>query len=102
MTPEQATDPGYWSEQLRHTVRFDENLAHALALSCPVLLEVGPGRTLGTLARTHPAADRDAAVLATLGGAGEPDPLPETLAAAWVRGLPVDLAAVADLVDEVS
>ncbi|MGW1188241.1 acyltransferase domain-containing protein [Streptomyces sp. NPDC002559] len=100
LTAEQATDPAYWSGQLRHTVRFDENLANALALPGPVLIEVGPGRSLGTLGRTHPAAGRDTGVLATLGAPGEPDPFARALAGAWVRGLPVDLSVVAELSED--
>ncbi|HSS49662.1 MAG TPA: beta-ketoacyl synthase N-terminal-like domain-containing protein, partial [Thermoanaerobaculia bacterium] len=49
----EATDPEYWVRHLRHAVRFAEGLA-ALAVLDGVLLEVGPGRTLGTLARQHP------------------------------------------------
>jgi malonyl CoA-acyl carrier protein transacylase/NAD(P)-dependent dehydrogenase (short-subunit alcohol dehydrogenase family) len=54
---EDATDPAYWVRQLRETVRFSEGLAEVLKESDRILLEVGPGRTLATLARLHP--DRD-------------------------------------------
>ncbi len=49
ITADEARDPGYWGRHLRNTVRFSEALA---ALSEPprLLLEVGPGRTLATLA----------------------------------------------------
>ncbi|HEV7506854.1 MAG TPA: non-ribosomal peptide synthase/polyketide synthase [Thermoanaerobaculia bacterium] len=53
ITAAEATDPGYWVRHLRHTVRFADGLATLAALG-GVLLEVGPGRTLGTLARQHP------------------------------------------------
>jgi len=53
ITAAEATDPGYWVRHLRHTVRFADGLATLAALD-GVLLEVGPGRTLGTLARQHP------------------------------------------------
>ena len=46
----EATDPKYWSRQLRQTVRFGAGLAEVLKLSEPMLLEVGPGRTLSNLA----------------------------------------------------
>lgn len=57
--PEEATDPHYWARHLRETTRFADNLATVLqgaretasASSDPILLEVGPGRMLGTLAR---------------------------------------------------
>ncbi|WP_124727925.1 non-ribosomal peptide synthetase/type I polyketide synthase [Staphylospora marina] len=51
ITAEQATDPDYWVTHLRETVRFGDGVA-AIAESGPsILLEVGPGQTLGTLAR---------------------------------------------------
>ena len=47
----EARDPDYWVAQLRGTVRFDQGLRTLLAEPHRVLLEVGPGRTLGSLAR---------------------------------------------------
>ncbi len=60
ITDAEATDPGYWARHLRETVRFAEGLealmARADAGDRPrILLEVGPGQALGTLARQHPA-----------------------------------------------
>lgn len=51
MTADEATDPRYWGRQLRHTVRFADGMAVLLADAGGVLLEVGAGQTLGTLAR---------------------------------------------------
>ena len=50
----QATDPDYWVRHLRHTVRFRDNLHILLQQEAAVLLEVGPGNTLSTLAQQHP------------------------------------------------
>jgi phthiocerol/phenolphthiocerol synthesis type-I polyketide synthase E len=47
----EARDPDYWVAQLRGTVRFEQGLRTLLADPHRVLLEVGPGRTLGSLAR---------------------------------------------------
>ena len=52
--PGEATDPGYWAQHLRRTVRFADALLELLADPGDLLLEVGPGRTLTTLARRHP------------------------------------------------
>jgi acyl transferase domain-containing protein len=53
LTDVQARDPGYWVRHLRDTVRFADGLA-TLALDADrVLLEVGPGRTLASLARAR-------------------------------------------------
>ncbi len=50
ITDAQARDPRYWAEQLRRPVRFGDGLATVMAAGAPVLLEVGPGHTLGRLA----------------------------------------------------
>jgi amino acid adenylation domain-containing protein len=51
ITAEQATDPEYWARQIRATVRFADGLAALTAEPDRLLLEVGPGNTLTTLAR---------------------------------------------------
>ena len=61
ITAEQATDPGYWAEHLRGTVRFGDGLAE---LESHLLLEVGPGTTLSTLANERPG--RETRALASL------------------------------------
>jgi acyl transferase domain-containing protein/aryl carrier-like protein len=50
---EEATDPNYWTHHFRRAVRFDDCLRTVLSDSGRMLLEVGPGNTLGTLARRH-------------------------------------------------
>jgi amino acid adenylation domain-containing protein len=47
----EATNPKYWTNHLRATVRFSEAMETALALEDIVLLEVGPGRALTTLSQ---------------------------------------------------
>jgi phthiocerol/phenolphthiocerol synthesis type-I polyketide synthase E len=49
--PEEATDPAYWARHLRGTVRFSDNLAELLRNPGNLLVEVGPGNVLTTLAR---------------------------------------------------
>jgi amino acid adenylation domain-containing protein len=62
LTDAQATDPEYWAQHLRHTVRFAEALDTLGSLASPLLLEVGPGSVLAGLARPH-LGTRAAAVL---------------------------------------
>jgi amino acid adenylation domain-containing protein len=51
-----ATSATYWARHLRGTVRFSDALHGVRALADqPVLLEVGPGTSLASLARLHPA-----------------------------------------------
>src|SRR6185312_4697330 len=64
--PEEATDPAYWVSHLRHPVRFSAGLATLATLEHAALLEVGPGRTLLTLARNHPAVPTAWPVVASL------------------------------------
>jgi len=52
---EQATDPTYWAKHLRSTVRFADCLAKIYEKPGNVLLELGPGNVLTSLARQHPA-----------------------------------------------
>jgi acyl transferase domain-containing protein/SAM-dependent methyltransferase len=51
ITAAEATDPGYWRSHLRETVRFGEGLVRLVAEPDTVLLEVGPGHALASLAR---------------------------------------------------
>ncbi len=53
LTPGQATDPGYWVQHLRSTVRFADCVETVLADGEYVFLEIGPGRTLTSLANAQ-------------------------------------------------
>jgi acyl transferase domain-containing protein/thioesterase domain-containing protein/aryl carrier-like protein len=61
----EATDPAYWVKHLRNTVRFGDGIATVLAHDpARALVEIGPGRTLSSLAR---AAEKKApAITSTL------------------------------------
>jgi acyl transferase domain-containing protein len=54
ITQAEATDPMYWTMQIRRPVRFHTARQELAQNPGHILLEVGPGRTLGTLAR-HPS-----------------------------------------------
>lgn len=51
LTDTEATNPMYWVNHLKNTVRFADAMDTAFELEDYVLLEVGPGQTLTTLAR---------------------------------------------------
>jgi amino acid adenylation domain-containing protein len=51
ITAGQATDPAYWARHLRGTVRFADGIAELMREPGRVLLEVGPGNALATLAK---------------------------------------------------
>jgi amino acid adenylation domain-containing protein/non-ribosomal peptide synthase protein (TIGR01720 family) len=66
ITSAEATDPNYWATHLRQTVRFASGLQTVLEDSTRILLEVGPGRTLSTLAKQHPNKVAEHLVLSSL------------------------------------
>ncbi|HVH13091.1 MAG TPA: type I polyketide synthase, partial [Longimicrobium sp.] len=66
ITEEQAVDPRYWAEHLRGAVRFDDGLRVLMEEPDRILVEVGPGRSLATLARRHPSRDPRQVVLTLL------------------------------------
>src|SRR5439155_4230198 len=59
ITRGEATNPAYWAMHANHTARFSNALHELWQFKNPILLEAGPGRTLGVLAMQHP--DRQAA-----------------------------------------
>jgi len=54
ITRRDATNPSYWAMHANHTARFSDALQELWRLDDPILLEAGPGRTLGMLAMQHP------------------------------------------------
>ncbi|HZN45530.1 MAG TPA: KR domain-containing protein, partial [Nitrospiraceae bacterium] len=54
ITRDEATNSGYWAMHANHTARFSDALHHMWQLNDPILLDAGPGRTLGVLAMQHP------------------------------------------------
>nr|WP_246259535.1 acyltransferase domain-containing protein [Streptomyces typhae] len=86
------TDPEHWVRHLRGTVRFDAGLARLRERDPRLVLEVGPGTTLTTLARAqglpravpltrHPLEERDDREVLLAG-----------LARAWEAVIDVDLS----------
>lgn len=56
----------YWASHCRDVVRFSDALATVTAQSKPVLLEIGPGRTLSTFVMQGLPKDRHAGAIASL------------------------------------
>ena len=97
LRPEEATSPDYWVSHLRSTVRFADCLGTLLAGGERVLLEVGPGRTLSSLARQHPDAPLNYPVFPSLRHPDEKVSDREFLTNAfgrlWCAGVNVDWSA---------
>ena len=66
ITDKEATNPNYWGRHLRYTVLFAEGLQHLLQEPARILIEIGPGRTLTTLARQHADCKAEQVVLSSL------------------------------------
>src|SRR5262249_24941687 len=96
--PEQATDPAYWAAHIRSAVRFGPGLATLGATEGQVLVEVGPGSTLVTLAKQYRATASWGALAQTVRGPTAKDAdrkqLLSALAEIWTAGASVDWAAI--------
>ncbi|HEX5598094.1 MAG TPA: SDR family NAD(P)-dependent oxidoreductase [Micromonosporaceae bacterium] len=99
-TAELVTDPGYWAEHMCRPVQFTACLAAALKRTGSALLEIGPGRSLGAMARSHPDCDRSRwpLIIPTVPGAGEDGAsgaraLATALAELWLTGVDIDWPA---------
>ncbi|MBV9788909.1 MAG: acyltransferase domain-containing protein, partial [Chloroflexi bacterium] len=93
----EATDPRYWGRQLRAPVNFTGGLETLFAEADQALLEVGPGRTLSTFARQHPAK-RQQPILQSLRHPQERQTdqalMLATLGKLWLAGVRIDWKGV--------
>jgi len=94
LTEEEATDPGYWARHIRGTVRFAAGVGELLADESRLLLEVGPGNTLTTLARRHSARTDDQPVIPSTRHPKDGDDdltfLLKSLGQLWIAGAAID------------
>ena len=94
ITEEQATSPSYWVKHLRQTVRFADGVRELLKEPNCVLLEVGPGHTLGGLARQNNDPDAPRPIISSGRGpqAQETDTasLLNAVGALWLLGVEID------------
>jgi acyl transferase domain-containing protein len=94
ITAEQATDPSYWTMHLREAVRFCDARKELAQLSDHILLEVGPGNTLTTLAKHPSYGATNQVVLSSLGHVLEDHQdvasMLNTLGRLWLEGVTVD------------
>ncbi len=94
ITAAEATDPSYWVRHVRQTVHFAAGLDELVKEPDWILLEVGPGTTLRTLAQQYPGRDAAQTVLASLPHVHDPRPamraVLQTLGQLWSHGVNVD------------
>jgi len=91
ITEKEAADPGYWARHFRQPVRFSAGVRELRNDSSAILLEVGPGNVLSTLARQHTDFSADQMIVSSLadGFSGEGDSLAlmNALGSLWVGGV---------------
>ncbi len=96
--PALVATPQYWLDHLRQPVRFSDSLHALLQSDIGCLVEVGPGHTLSSFARQHPAwQDRHLAVATIRHPRAQEDDLRfllRQLGILWTHGLPIDPLAL--------
>ncbi|WP_430233321.1 SDR family NAD(P)-dependent oxidoreductase [Nitrosomonas communis] len=94
ITPQEAIDPHYWGQHVRGTVRFNDGLHTLMADPAQVLVEVGPGETLTTLAQRHPLANPGQLILSSLPHPNKSHSAQKhlylTLGKLWLNGVAID------------
>ncbi|MEG4589522.1 beta-ketoacyl synthase N-terminal-like domain-containing protein [Microcoleus sp. MOSTC5] len=94
ITATEATNPSYYAQHLRQTVRFADGLQQLLKDQNQILLEVGPGRTLNTLAKQHPNKGPEQIVISSLRHPQDQNSdlafLLTTLGKLWLGGVQID------------
>ncbi|MBD2515130.1 SDR family oxidoreductase [Nostoc sp. FACHB-973] len=91
ITATEATNPKYWARHLRQPVRFNLGISELLKQPERILLEVGPGRTLSSLAKQH---QTDVITLTSIRHPQEQQSdvgfLVNTLGRLWLVGIQID------------
>ncbi len=98
ITAEEACSPSYWANHCRHTVRFSAAVHTLLSRGIDMLVEVGPGAALTSLALHHKSSPGEAPFLAISSLSGPQTSSIRTpahaLADLWIRGAEVQWSGV--------
>ncbi len=93
----EAQDPKYWANHLRNTVRFADGIRELLSSDGRLLLEVGPGTTLSSLAKLQAPGAKTQPIIASLRHVRETRPdlacVLSALGQLWLHGVEVDWPA---------
>jgi amino acid adenylation domain-containing protein len=92
MQPGQSTNPAYWAEHCRRTVRFGNALSMLTEIPEAVLLEVGPGNALSTLAASASEIPAIASLPDRPGHLAGAGTIFEALGRLWLTGIEPDWA----------
>lgn len=98
ITEEEATDPAYWSRHFREAVQFSAGVSELRKRPNSILLEVGPGNVLSTLARQHGGISTDQMIVSSLSdgfsGEGDAVALLSALGSLWLAGVQPNWPAI--------
>lgn len=98
ITADQATDPRYWARHAREPVQFSAAVKELRKNSEAILLEVGPGNVLATLARQHSGFPAGQVIVSSLSdgfsGSGDLEALMTALGTLWLAGEKPDWTAL--------
>ena len=94
ITADEAKDPGYWGRQARYAVRFLPAVEELLKTTGRVLLEVGPGTTLSSLAKLQSRGKAPCTAVNSLrhaqGSSPDHQSMLSALGSLWTAGVAVD------------
>ena len=97
ITETEATDARYWARHLRDAMQFSRGIGELMQEPESILLEVGPGQTLSTLAKQQLESASNRVVLASLrhphARQSDASFILETLGKLWLAGVKVDYHA---------
>ena len=98
ITSEQATDRAYWARHFREPVQFSAGVKLLRQNPNAILLEVGPGNVLTTLARQHTGFPPDQTIVPSLAdgysGGADSVALMNALGALWMAGAQPDWSSL--------
>jgi acyl transferase domain-containing protein/acyl carrier protein len=98
VTAEQVKDPSYWARQIRQPVLFSKGIEGIVELGATLLVEIGPGRSLSSLARHCGVQVRGVSVVNTMSDArahvSDAFCLMQALGRLWLAGAAVDWAGL--------
>jgi amino acid adenylation domain-containing protein len=90
-TERETTDPAYWARHFRQAMQFSAGVIELKKNPNCILLEVGPGNVLATLARQHAGASADQMIASSLSdeysGEGDAVNLMNALGSLWLAGV---------------
>jgi amino acid adenylation domain-containing protein len=93
ITEKETTDPSYWARHFREPVQFASALAELRKQPNSILLEVGPGNVLSTLARqggAFPEQPIISSLADSFSGEGDATSLMNSVGALWLAGAQPD------------